>query len=323
MYLKRSIRTALPVAVALLIVLGGPFVGFGAGASPASASTVDDEQVFVQLINQLRADEGLAPLTVDAELRSSARSWTASMASNDALAHSPDMTVGITAAWTVLGENVGVHGVHDVEQLFQAFVDSPSHYRNLTDPRFQFVGVGVTHASNGKIWTTHKFMAASLPVSPPGTTPPQTAPPETTQPQTAPPQTAPPQTVAPQPVSPATAPPQAAPPTTASPATPTPKTEPNDGERSETESAPTDPPTTLAPTTKPSTANPSKPSTTGPSTPATEAPSASTSPDVEGDGDSDQLTFDSSTSSEDMAELVKPDVETIETVLIDLMLAGV
>jgi len=93
--------------VALLIVLGGPFVGFGAGASPVSASAVDDEQIFVQLINQLRADEGLAPLAVDAELRSSARSWTASMASNDALAHSPDMTVGITAPWTVLGENVG------------------------------------------------------------------------------------------------------------------------------------------------------------------------------------------------------------------------
>ena len=60
--------------------------------------------------------------------------------------------------WTKLGENVGVG--YDVDGLMQAFINSPSHYRNLVDPDWNYVGVGVSYGSDGRMYTTHNFMAA-------------------------------------------------------------------------------------------------------------------------------------------------------------------
>jgi hypothetical protein len=205
--LRRAIRTGLPTLLAL--VLAGVI---GLQAAPAGAGSVDDEQLFVQLINQTRAEAGLPALEVHSELRTQARSWASSMAASDHLSHSSDITAGISAPWTVLGENVGVHGVHEPEQLFAAFVASASHYKNIVDPRFSYVGVGVVNTSEGKIWTTHRFMATNEaattttpPAPPPTTAAPTTAPPTTTPPTTAPTAATAPTTAAPTTASPTTA----------------------------------------------------------------------------------------------------------------------
>jgi pyruvate/2-oxoglutarate dehydrogenase complex dihydrolipoamide acyltransferase (E2) component len=55
-----------------------------------------------------------------------------------------------------LGENVGVGG--DVTSLMNAFVNSPAHYRNIVDPEFNYIGVGVSYDAQGRIYTTHDFM---------------------------------------------------------------------------------------------------------------------------------------------------------------------
>jgi hypothetical protein len=57
-----------------------------------------------------------------------------------------------------------------VQQLFDAFVASPSHYENLIDPGFGFIGVGVVYDGQGRMWTAHRFMAV-------GETPVTTSPP--------------------------------------------------------------------------------------------------------------------------------------------------
>ena len=41
----------------------------------------------------------------------------------------------------------------------QAFINSPAHYANLVDPAWTHVGVGVTFAADGRMYTTHNFMA--------------------------------------------------------------------------------------------------------------------------------------------------------------------
>ena len=41
----------------------------------------------------------------------------------------------------------------------QAFINSPAHYRNLVDPAWTHVGVGVTFGGDGRMYTTHNFMA--------------------------------------------------------------------------------------------------------------------------------------------------------------------
>ncbi len=104
-----------------------------------------------------------------------------------------------------------------VDSLFDAFVASPGHYANLVDPQYTRVGVCVGRDANGKLFTTHRFIAiagdgAAPPPPPP---PPTTAAPVSPQ---APPPTAPPTTTA----APVTAAPLTAPPTTAAPPPPPP-----------------------------------------------------------------------------------------------------
>ena len=147
------------VAVTLAWLVGLLFAGLSLAAEPAAATPTDDELLFRQLINQLRSDRGLDHLSTDLELTIEARAWTTVMATNDQLAHSPDITSGVTSPWTVLGENVGRHGIHDIQQLFDAFVASPTHLENLVDPRYQYIGIAVVHQPDGTIWTTHRFMA--------------------------------------------------------------------------------------------------------------------------------------------------------------------
>jgi uncharacterized protein YkwD len=165
-----------------------------AGRLPTAVAMQDPGSAtadFVARINQLRASKGLTTLSVDGELTAQANQWAATMANAGRIFHASDLSVGISANWSKLGENVGVGG--DTASLFQAFVNSPTHYANLVDPVYSRVGVGVVIAG-GRMYTAHRFMAvaASAPAPPP-TAPPTTAAP----PPTAPPTTAPPTTVAP------------------------------------------------------------------------------------------------------------------------------
>lgn len=177
------------VATALAVIIAATTLV----APPAAAGPVEDEQQFVVLVNQYRAGRGVAPLAVHGELVATAQSWTQSMAERGQLTHAPDISAGITAPWTKLGENVGVHGVNNVPELFDAFINSPAHVANIVDPSFTHVGVGVVYDAAGKMWTTHRFMALATTVStttsPPTTAPPTTAPPTTISMTTSPPTT--------------------------------------------------------------------------------------------------------------------------------------
>jgi hypothetical protein len=153
-------------------------------ASMASPGALEAD--FVGRINALRASRGLGALTVDPQLTSLARSWAQTMAGQGRIFHASSLSAGVTANWSKLGENVGTGG--EIGSLFQAFVDSPSHYANLVDPKFTHVGVGVVVSGN-VMFTTHRFMALGPPPAP--------APPPTAAPAPAPPPSAPPTTAAP------------------------------------------------------------------------------------------------------------------------------
>lgn len=156
------------------------------------------ESQFVSRINSLRASKGLGQLQVSGELVGVARGWTEHMVAAGQISHNPALGSSVSGAWTKLGENVGVG--YEVESLMQAFINSPAHYRNLVDPAWTHVGVGVTVATDGRIYTTHNFMALGA-AAPPPTTPPapavpvartETPPPPTTT-TTAPPAPPPPE----------------------------------------------------------------------------------------------------------------------------------
>ena len=192
-----------------------------AHTSAVSAGTVDDEAQFIALINELRTGLGLQPLAPHPELHSGAEIWTAVLANKGELSHAPDLSAGVTVNWAKLGENVGVASAGQTQQLFDAFVASPTHYDNLVDPDFAFVGVAVLYDDTGRMWTTHRFMKTfettdttpSTVVAPASTT--TTAPPATTQPTT---QATQPQATSTAPANESTTVPQASTSTTTAPA---------------------------------------------------------------------------------------------------------
>ena len=137
------------VLVAALLVLANP--------APVSAADSGVEAQFVSKINSIRESMGLAPLAAHGELRSVARGWSDQMAADGGISHNGNLGGQVSGNWTKLGENVGVGG--DVASLMTAFVNSPAHYRNITDPAFNYVGVGVSYGDDGRMYTTHDFMA--------------------------------------------------------------------------------------------------------------------------------------------------------------------
>ena len=124
--------------------------------TPANAADGSAESAFVSRINSLRTSKGLAPLQVDSELTGVARHWTDQMVDAGHISHNPNLANDVHQYWIKLGENVGVGA--DVDQLMQAFINSPSHYRNLVNPDYNYVGVGVSYDGAGRMYTTHNFM---------------------------------------------------------------------------------------------------------------------------------------------------------------------
>ena len=125
-------------------------------ASPAGASP-DDEAAFVAQINELRARAGAPALSVDPRLTEVSRRWADRMAKAGAISHRTDLAAQAPAGtWAKLGENVGVGP--SVEALHQAFVASPSHHRNLVDPAFRSVGVGIVKVG-ATIYVAETFLA--------------------------------------------------------------------------------------------------------------------------------------------------------------------
>lgn len=159
--MPRSARilSLLRVLLAMpILALGLAFADASMDAAPAQAAEVDDEAAFVARINALRIANNLEPLLVDTELVTTSRSWAIQLRSDGALSHADDLSIGVTAEWAKLGENVGVAGTEQFEELFAAFVASPLHYANLVDPDFTHIGTGVVYDSEGRMWTAHRFM---------------------------------------------------------------------------------------------------------------------------------------------------------------------
>ena len=122
----------------------------------ARADTGADEARFLSLTNSLRSSKGLGPLAVDGSLVSVARSWSGKMAAAGSISHNPSLSSQMPGGWQKAGENVGKGG--NVDALQQAFQNSPAHYKNLVDPAFNYVGIGVVYGSANMIFVTVDFM---------------------------------------------------------------------------------------------------------------------------------------------------------------------
>ncbi len=137
----------------------------GVPARADIASTTDqaiDEARFVELINGERSKAGLGPLAVVPELVNVGRDWSSVMLTRSAnadpcvVSHNPEFSTKVTADWRRLGENVGCGNV-EVGYLHQRFVESPPHLRNILDPSFDSVGIGIVYDGD-VMFVTEQFM---------------------------------------------------------------------------------------------------------------------------------------------------------------------
>ncbi len=116
----------------------------------ASELTTDaaSENRLVELVNQERARAGVGPLRVDAKMTEVARAHSRDMFVRHYFAHvDPDGRSGgdrLEAAgvdFSVAAENLAY--APDVTSAHQGLMESPGHRKNILDPEFHRVGIGV------------------------------------------------------------------------------------------------------------------------------------------------------------------------------------
>lgn len=135
-------------------VVGCTFAAPTTALAGQGGGAAREEAAFVADINALRTRRGLPALRVRSNLTRKARQWASTMAAARRIRHSR-LPSGVTDNWHKLGENVGVGPSRRL--LHAGFIASDSHFANLIDPAFKYVGVGVVVA-DGLLFVSEVFM---------------------------------------------------------------------------------------------------------------------------------------------------------------------
>lgn len=138
-------------------------------AQDAGSQTMSAEEA--QVLSEVNAARAVArtcgdvayaattPVAWNGFLATAARAHTADMAARNYFAHvSPDGGTLVTRAeaagyttWRELGENIAAG--YTVQNVVQGWIDSPSHCKNLMDPKFKEMGAGYTYRAGSTFGT--------------------------------------------------------------------------------------------------------------------------------------------------------------------------
>lgn len=115
------------------------------------------EQEVVRLVNEIRKEKGLKPLTYDWQLSRVARIKSQDMKDNRYFSHtsptygSPfQMMRDFGISYRTAGENIA-HGYATPQAVVNAWMNSPGHRANILNSTFTTIGVG--YVSGGNYWT--------------------------------------------------------------------------------------------------------------------------------------------------------------------------
>ncbi|QXM06426.1 CAP domain-containing protein [Crassaminicella indica] len=119
----------------------------------------DDEQQMFNLINKERTKKGLKPLTLDISVTNVARLKSQDMIDNNYFSHnsptygSPfDMLKQFGIKYLSAGENIA--GNPSVKNAHTSLMNSEGHRRNILNPNFTHIGIGIKNGGKyGKIYT--------------------------------------------------------------------------------------------------------------------------------------------------------------------------
>lgn len=132
----------------------------GSAQTPASGSSIDNlsfEQQVVTLVNEQRAANGLAGLTLNESLSNVARIKSQDMHDNNYFSHtsptygSPfDMLKTFGISYRAAGENIAM-GYQTPQAVVDGWMNSPGHRANILNSSYTQIGVG--YVADGSYWT--------------------------------------------------------------------------------------------------------------------------------------------------------------------------
>ena len=173
MNIKRVIAAAALTVVPLTAssaALAAPAAQQGAPAAAAAVpAQVTSEgaqyaDTVLNKVNELRSSLGRQPVTRYQELDAVAQDWSEQQAAANNMSHRPDFTSVYPAGWTKGSENVAWHtaGGDTGAIIFDQWLNSPGHYKNMTDPNVNSIGIGFAPTSDGRWYATQNFAAYNV-----------------------------------------------------------------------------------------------------------------------------------------------------------------
>lgn len=121
---------------------------------PQPDPNVDFITGVVNLTNSFRAQNGLAPLTLDPRLNAAAQAHSTDMALNDYFGHTElngsqpsDRAKAVGYPSSFIGENIGA-GYTTPEAAVNGWINSPGHRANLLNSDYREIGVGYYFLAN-------------------------------------------------------------------------------------------------------------------------------------------------------------------------------
>ena len=146
---RRAIAAFSAILMTSLAVLAGPSAAFAAPSAPAAT--------IIDLTNQTRASVG-APAIVNSDaLQAIAQTWAEKLANENFFEHNGNLSTQLPGGWSAFGENIAMGTNVSPEKFHDMWVNSPGHYKNLTNPAFNVMGVGYTTAANGTVYGVEVF----------------------------------------------------------------------------------------------------------------------------------------------------------------------
>ncbi|MHC5308300.1 CAP domain-containing protein [Bartonella sp. LJL80] len=124
------------------VLLTGAVMAQSALSIPAFAASDD----AASLLNAIRAEHGLTPLSPDSQLEKMAQHQANLMADKGKVSHSVGWGNGFVARLRkfgirgAAGENLCA-GQKDIASAYKAWMNSPGHRRNMLDPEFGHFGL--------------------------------------------------------------------------------------------------------------------------------------------------------------------------------------
>lgn len=135
----------------------------GGTAAAGSGTMSSDESRILQLVNAERAKTGAKPLSSNSSCTKLARMKSQDMVNNNYFSHqsptygSPfDMLKANNVSYMSAGENIAMN--QSADAAFKAWMNSEGHRKNILNPNFTDLGVGIAPKGNGSYIYTQLFI---------------------------------------------------------------------------------------------------------------------------------------------------------------------